>query len=263
MKLDCTGYISQHRVGDKVIVPGATFIEAALRAELDSGQGPSPVICLHKGYVLRPCHVGENQSQLHLYMDYSSAEQRCSISLEKKPSDEKAKTIFRADLSREPALEPFVVEMNDPLHQISGEDIYAYTRKVSIQYGPLFTRLHTVRVDDNRGTGQLKLLPEDFGGDFVIHPTLMDAAFHVCGAVVYSKNHPDFRPGVPARIQSMGIDTSVRVQPASQVRVECVMHDGLKLGDPSLLADLQLFCDDEIWVVIKGLKLARVDPQAF
>ncbi len=263
MQLDCTGYIQEHKVGNKVIVPGATFIEAALRAENSNDASSDSVIRLTKGYVLRPCHVSEGQKSIDLDFLYSSETQSCEISLQREAGQSKVKKIFRADLSRAKAIRPIPFALDSVEFKISGKEIYAYTKKVSIQYGPMFTRLHSVEVTGNRGAGLLKILPKDLTEDFLIHPTMLDAAFHICGPIVYTKNHPDFRPGVPAKIQDLQIDSRITISLDSKVRVECIMHEGLEVGDASLLSDLQIYCDDRLWVVVHGLKLIRVDPLEF
>jgi len=263
MQLDCTGYIAEHKVGNKVVVPGATFMQAALAACARSDGGENPIVFLKKGFVLRPCHVDPGQKTIDLILQYSDSERYCEIAFPDPARPQKPKTIFRGDVGTSSTLEPFDFDLGSTEFEISGEEIYAYTKEVSIQYGPLFTRLHSVEVAKNFGRGLLKVLPEDLGRDFLMHPTLLDAAFHICGAVVYTKDHPDFRPGVPARIQSLSLDTRISPSADSKVVVECIMHEGLEPDHQTLLADLQIYCDDKLWAVIKGLRLIRVDPQSF
>lgn len=176
-------YLADHRIQENVLLPGAALIEMALAAahQVYGHDGYSvEKLHLHRALVLAP--VSDARLRTTLYEEQARVEIASFLAL---PSGERQWTIHAtAQLGASvTASEPHDVAAIRTAcgNHVSQDEFYAQTRGMGFQYGPAFQAVRDIAIGDRVAIGNVAI-PDEISagvGDYLFHPSLIDAAFQV------------------------------------------------------------------------------------
>ncbi|WP_067470427.1 type I polyketide synthase [Nocardia amamiensis] len=176
-------YLADHRIQENVLLPGAALIEMALAAAHQVyGQDGYSVdkLQLHKALVLAP--VSDARLRTTLYAEQARVEIASFLAL---PSGERQWTIHAtAQLGASvTASEPhdLAAISTGCGNHVSQDEFYTRTRGMGFQYGPAFQAVRDIATGDRVAIGNVAIPDEICAGvgDYLFHPSLIDAAFQV------------------------------------------------------------------------------------
>ncbi len=139
-------------------------------------------------------------------------------------------------------------------------DVAGYYQKleaVGLAYGPTFRAVRSLVVGKGESAGVLEVTDTD-STHWSLHPALVDAAFHLIGAVLLGEAPTTERVYVPIGIDEVRVTgrASARLQAAARVR-EAQSDPGVRTADVTLE-------DDEGRPVAEliGLRLREISPES-
>jgi acyl transferase domain-containing protein/ubiquinone/menaquinone biosynthesis C-methylase UbiE/acyl carrier protein len=184
-------YLGDHRVQDTVVLPAAGYVEMALAAAQESfGQDPYVVedIALQRAMFVpggEPLPVqlvlSPSQTSFDVYSRAGGADQgwvRHAAGKFRRSDD--GRTGGRVELDQ---------VRTRCAREIAKQDVYRFFDTVGLQYGPCFQTVERLWVGENEALGQIEVSPSLAGDvqDYLVHPTILDAAFQVLvGAIASS-----------------------------------------------------------------------------
>jgi acyl transferase domain-containing protein/NADPH:quinone reductase-like Zn-dependent oxidoreductase/acyl carrier protein/short-subunit dehydrogenase len=176
---DLVPWLADHKVETSTVFPAAGFVEMALSAARGAlGEGPIEVrdLDILRPMVLEPGEPVETRTEVDPDGDIVEIESRRRLA-----SDDWSLHV-RARIGRPPVGEPERITL--PVPGPGGLDhasLYALTRRFGLDYGPAFRRVVGVApLDEASLWVTLSAAEAETVGDahHVLHPTLLDAAFH-------------------------------------------------------------------------------------
>ncbi|MGW3847450.1 SDR family NAD(P)-dependent oxidoreductase [Streptomyces fagopyri] len=202
-------YLADHRVGGEVWLPGAAFLALALEAASAPQDGEAPdgaEVRLADVRFERPLAIdAERPVRVQLVLRPADDGSR-DFTISSAPTGERSARWERHVTGRvlsggaEPA--PDADEADDalaPLRERCGEEadlpaVYAGLAALGIDYGPAFRGLEQGHRADFEAVGRLARRP---AAGHLVHPAVLDAAFHTAALPV---NAPEGRAFVPAGV---------------------------------------------------------------
>ncbi|MFH5211467.1 SDR family NAD(P)-dependent oxidoreductase [Antrihabitans sp. NCIMB 15449] len=176
-------YLADHRIQDNTLLPGAALIEMALAAAHNVyGPGHYSVddLKLHKALILSP----ESDARLRTTLDQEQARVEIASYLAL-PGGKRQWTIHataQLDLRPATAADRDVAAVQSQCDtRISREQFYELTNRLGFQYGPAFQAVREIATGDRLAVGRVEI-PEEIAtevGEYLFHPSLIDAAFQV------------------------------------------------------------------------------------
>lgn len=176
-------YLTEHRVGGEIVLPGAAYLEMAAAAARAIHK--TDLIALDE-IVFRQALTLNSPRTVQLTVLPASGEsvfEIASLSEETGPASwtQHARGKLR---SLEPAA-PGLVDIGEIQARCTQEmpvsEHYRYLRERGIEYGPGLQLIERLQVTDGEAIGQIRL-PEP-GLDYLLHPALLDAALQVVTAM--------------------------------------------------------------------------------
>jgi len=168
---DCPQYIAEHVVGSRPTVPAAYFLIEALK-KVQASQDSSNSLVYLESFSVAEALPYTTQTSVQIEIEKKRILCRNEETIHAKGNIRQSKTgqMPALNLSLDPGLPQL-------LH--TRETIYDLLSTGKLQYGETFRRLISpVEVAGNVARGTLESHPI-FRGESAIHPTLLDAAFHV------------------------------------------------------------------------------------
>jgi acyl transferase domain-containing protein/acyl carrier protein len=255
-------FLADHRIQDNVPVPGAAFIEMALAAAREVyGEGFYTVEDLQFRKALLLTEMADPRLRTILHQERATIE-ICSYG--PTAGGEGFWTVHAtAKLCQR---RPVKAHLNGHSEQIpdathfSREEFYEQTQQMGFQYGAAFQAVQAVDVGAGRAIGLVEIpivLIEELG-DYIFHPSLVDAAFQVLltAARPLADSGQSTAPFLP-----VGIDR-IRIcgRPADQMQVAAqVIHADARL----IVSDIRLAdMDGNVLVEIEGFRAQSLEASS-
>ncbi|WQF90272.1 Putative Acyl transferase domain superfamily, phosphopantetheine binding ACP domain, thiolase [Colletotrichum destructivum] len=165
---------------------------------------------------------------------------------------------------------------------VDTKSFYSTLDKTGLQYGPCFANVNTLSVSPNSAVGSI-LVP-DVGSSsssssstdappsgpatpyrerpHIVHPTFLDAVFHLCFAALMGDGRPMTGPMVPTRIDEVSVSTSLPVASGTQLKAFCNVSAAASLK--TLDASMAVMSQDESrpLLTVRGLRCSLVQGAA-
>lgn len=190
IKLDrgVLSYFNDHRVGGRVVLPAAAYVEMAAVAGRQLFEGDA---CrLEDLNLLEPVVFDDTGSDPLIQIQYDATEHTISIH---GGSEEEGDWRLQGTGKLEPFVSPAIPETVDlesirercRSREFDAGKLYSSLREWGLDYGKLFQGVMSVRGGEGEALGRVRL-PRRLRADsdrYLIHPVLIDSAFHVTSAV--------------------------------------------------------------------------------
>ena len=249
------GYLADHRIGDAIVLPGASYLEAALTFF----DGDSP--CVLEGVTFRRPFVLPPSTLPVLRVEYDPAERRVQMfgRTGRETGDWTLHTeMYRAHVSAPRSPAPRMRSMADTtrdLPRLGSDAVYARLGAGNLNYGPAFRVVQELWVDRAAGEffGRIDV-DTVTAGDHRLHPAHLDGALQaVFAGALTLRDDADTGTYVPASIEELQFFRP----PGEQLWVH-----GRDRHDPvagRFLCDLTLVTDGgEIVAEVSGLLAVRM-----
>lgn len=201
LDLNAQSWLKDHRVHERILFPGAGYVEAALgigKALFNSRPMEVEDVEFQKALVLP-----EDKDPVQLHSVFSPADATVKFSSRGKADGEwtlNATAKLRAHAAANPPLLD-LKHLQRNLHtRLAKNDVYSKCEQFGLHYGPMFRAVEAVWRRDGEVLGKIEL-PEQLAesvGHFQIHPALLDACFQVLLFAVPESS--ERRTLLPARI---------------------------------------------------------------
>ncbi|MFE5792309.1 SDR family NAD(P)-dependent oxidoreductase [Streptomyces sp. NPDC056503] len=185
LSLRSHGWLDDHRVLGRVVVPGAALVELAIRAGDEAGCGRLDELNLEVPLVLPE----DGGVQLRVLVGEADGVERRSVSVFSRSEDDLGDGPWTRHATG-------VLSVTDPASgvnlsvwppagaaEVSVEGMYEVLAEVGLAYGPVFQGLRAAWRLDGEVFAEVEL-PESVAGEagrFGLHPALLDAALHGIG----------------------------------------------------------------------------------
>ena len=208
-------YLADHRVDDRPIVPGATWLDLALTAAALVHPGPRALrdIVFHEPLVL-PQDGAEIQVALtdppdgaHFFKCFGRAAESWSchvsgrIDLRPVPADMPRTQHVPADMSLRADAPPVPTDMS-AAPPVPADSFYAALARRGLDYGPRCRGVTSIRASSGHIAAELAPPPGSAAPGALVLPVLLDAALHALVAGLPD----DGRPLVPIAISALHVD---------------------------------------------------------
>jgi acyl transferase domain-containing protein/acyl carrier protein len=255
-------FLADHVVLEKTLLPGSGYVEMALAAARALGSKGGVAV---QNFIIETPLALESDVvvQLHTTVDPEMAG-RSSFVVRSIPADDAdgewkvhAKGSLRRDVAATDNAAPKAADARARCTTaIDPAEYYAMLERSGLQYGPTFRGVRALHVGVSEAVGELEA-PTDDGTTWMLHPAILDSAFHVVGAALIASQTSDATESVYLPV---GIDEIFVNGPAPRrVRVTARVRDNA--GPGVHVADLRM--EDEngnAVATVTGLQLRAVTP---
>lgn len=248
-------YLADHRVHDEIIFPGTAFVEVALAAASATfGPGPHLIEDLSFEQMMSLDDHGARDVQIALLT--SELPSSFQISSREKDGDpwlQHARGVLRSSEHSTGKNIGAPTNIAARLNQsVDVDDHYRNIRERGIHHGPSFQGITDIRVGEREVLGKVRLPEGVQGGNYVVHPALLDACFQLFFAFL----DDDGGTYVPVRIERLFVHRN----PAPEVWVWCVKRPGQEASGQDIRCDLHVIDDGgNVLITIEGLSARRID----
>ena len=222
-------WLADHRVFGEVVMPGAGFVDLALAAGRELWPEASG-LCIEELVLEAPLVLDEDAVALQVELDEPDAEGRRAISIYAR-DQHGARRCASGRLGRLDESRP-TGELPRPASSATTLDLEAVWARLSalgLHYGPRFRGLRRAWTQPGEVIAEIELAPELASESFVLHPTLLDAAFQL--VAVFGEANGETR--LPFAISNV----QLRATGASRVLARVREHDpssaSVELWEPS------------------------------
>ncbi|MFC5288697.1 SDR family NAD(P)-dependent oxidoreductase [Actinokineospora guangxiensis] len=239
-------YLAEHRVNGEVWLPGAAFLEMALYAAATVSEGHLADVEFEQPLRLDP----ERPVRLQLVLRPGDDGDRFTISSASsgasagKPRWERhvSGRVVPAGADAPADLDLAAVREDCP-DKTDTAALYAGLSTRGVEYGPVFRGLGAGRRGASAALGRLAAQP---AAGYLVHPAVLDAAFHACGLPARMPTDRTFVPAGVGRVRVAGT--------GAPAWVSCRLRSATTV-------DLGVWDEDERLVMaVEGLRLAEVSP---
>ncbi|MFJ3307065.1 SDR family NAD(P)-dependent oxidoreductase [Streptomyces sp. NPDC086549] len=244
-------YLTDHQVTGEVWLPGAAFLDMAIEAAAAVTEGGE--VRLADVAFVQPLRLAEERP-VRLQLVLRPAEDGFrDFTIASAATGERWERHVTGRVAVAPGPETYDGESVAALRERCAErvdmpSVYAGLAALGIDYGPLFRGLEEGHRTDAAALGRLAARP---AAGHLLHPAVLDAAFH---SAALPANAPEGRAFVPAGVGRLRF-TGLRTAPAWAT---CALR-GVE-GDTATL-DLRLWDEDEQLVLeAEGFRLAALSP---
>ncbi|MGW2822817.1 SDR family NAD(P)-dependent oxidoreductase [Streptomyces sp. NPDC001443] len=248
-------YLSDHQVGGEVWLPGAALLGMALEAAADLQDGDGGEVTLADVTFVQPLRLDPDRP-VRLQLRVLAAENGLrEFTVRSAPAGERQARWQRhvdgriaVDASPATAGTPLAELRERCTEQVDTAALYARLATLGIDYGPAFRGLAAGHRTATAGLGRLTTRPAT---GHLLHPAVLDAAFHTAAL---PGDAPQGRAFVPAGVGRLR-HTGLRTAPAW---VTCELR--AYAGETAVL-DLDLWDDEDRLVLeIRDFRLAALSP---
>ena len=254
--LEAMPYLSQHKVGGRVIFPAAGYLEMALQAMMEH-YGESAVE-LTNVLFLEPLWLQAGQPRIAQILLTALDADRASVRVFSRPAQANngagwtLHTTGVAQPLRDTAdsgrsLESVRAASPDSLEV---EELYSQFQSRGLNYGECFRGIREMWTGDRQALGRFAVHSslEALAGDYSVHPTILDACLQVLGPAASSCTGG---PWVPSRVE--------RFRWLGGYLTEGWSHARTKIGPRDIRGDVRVFHrDGRPALEILGVELRNV-----
>jgi acyl transferase domain-containing protein/NADPH:quinone reductase-like Zn-dependent oxidoreductase/aryl carrier-like protein len=257
---DEPSFLAQHVVLGEVLLPGTAYLEmavAAARARADA----TGAIVVSDFVVDAPLRLeADTNYSLHTEIGAEVDGAAPFTIRSKEPAGASWRVHARGTLRRRAG--PGAVDSVGAIRArcATNVDVAGYYQKleaVGLAYGPMFRSVRSLVLGKGESAGVLEVTDTDIA-HYSLHPALVDAAFHLIGAVLLGEAPKTERVYVPIGIDEVRVTgrASARLQAAARVR-DAQSDPGVRTADVTLE-------DDEGRPVAEliGLRLREISPES-
>ncbi|KAA6474297.1 SDR family NAD(P)-dependent oxidoreductase [Bacillus swezeyi] len=208
-------FLSDHVVQGQKILPGVAYLEMAREAaeqaagDLEDGQR---VVSLRDIVWIRPIAIESEPKEIHIGL-YPEDSGEITYEIYSKHENPVIHSQGSAIISVEPdtpVLDLQTLQAECSLDTVTSEQCYAAFRKIGLDYGEGYQGIEKVLVGQEQLLAKISLpaFLEDGKQQFLLHPSLMDSAFHASiGFIVNSvnKDAQAHKPSLPFAMQELNI----------------------------------------------------------
>ncbi len=240
-------YLADHRVGDTIVVPGATWLDLVLAAAAQAGLAARTLADTHFEAALVVPESGDIAFQVVLHTAGDAPRFECFA----RASESWTRHVSGLLHTESP---PPINLALPPQTTRAGEDFYAELAARGLRYGPRCRGIVALAVAGDRAFVRLERPEGSASPGSVLHPVLLDAALH---ALVALLTDTDPRPLVPITLRRLHLHRSPGASATAIVRI-ITQQDGRIEGD------IQIFdLDGHLLAEIEGLQLQRLAGARF
>jgi len=259
-------YLNEHRLRGEVLMPASAYLEMALSAALEVFKGSQPI--LKNVRFLRPLKLkeGEDYSIQLIVSQEASAQARFQVfsSPAAEPPGEREWTLHvQGTIHPEPEsgatrFEPLRLDEIERRCQqsIDTTEFYRDLKQGGIEYGENFQGVFGLKRRDGEALAQLRISESlrTEAADYVIHPALLDSAFHPLLSTLPEDGTDLYWPVALESLQYFA-------PPTGDLEVHAALHDAPQPGAEVMTGDLTI-CDQHGRRLLEahGLKGRRLTP---
>jgi acyl transferase domain-containing protein/NADPH:quinone reductase-like Zn-dependent oxidoreductase len=265
---DQPAWLAEHVVLGHTLMPGTAYVEMALAAARETGH--EGAVTLRHISVEAPLRLDPVQSTL-VHLDVAAPDgDDASFVVRSSPSSADdgqwrvhAKGVIRQGVAASTGADAMPAIADIRVRCTTDADVadyYARLERLGLGYGPTFKALRALHIGDDEAVGLLEVAAAGDRTSWMLHPALLDAAFHVLGGVLLGQagSGQDSQVYVPIGLDEVHVAEAVsgRVWVAGRVRAAG--------PDRSVrVADLRLEDESGRFVAsVMGLRLRQVTAQS-
>lgn len=253
-------YLADHLVFDRVILPGAAYLELAIAAAMHSAPAGS-AIELHNSQLQRPLQLGNPSTILQTMVEPGAPEASWSIHSQSAGRNfqdhhwlmhASGTFLIQPPSAAGPQTELPEITINQYRQKIQAAEYYQQLAGYGINYAAQFQAIQTIWYEPTQAIAQIKLPDGLTLAGYHLHPVLLDACFQAIGATMLEQPPRfAFLPTAVAQVQFY------QPAPAELWATIQLTHRSAT----ALLADLTLITDAGAVVAqVTGLQLKAVKP---
>lgn len=281
--LDGSGFVRDHRVFERAILPAAAYVEMGLAAGANAPDHTDQAglvladVTFHQALIFADDHTQHNQQETvvqlvvrpkttvtspAVHFEIHSLRDGAEAATTQTPSWtlHASGTVFSS-----PAAPPQRIDLGalqaECKDEIDIEEFYQQCRQRGLDYGPDFQALQGLWHTDQQALGLVQL-PEQVCGQlqsYHIHPVLLDACFQVLVATLPDRhtNETWLETWLPVGLRRLRLNR----RPSTQLWCRAEIHPSHEADPHTLLADLLLFTPSgEVIGTVEGLRARKADP---
>jgi len=257
---DEPAFLAQHVVLGEVLLPGTAYLEMAVAAARTRANAGGAIV-VSDFVVDAPLRLDADTSySLHTEIGAEADGAAPFTIRSKEPAGASWRVHARGTLRRRPGAGTVDSVSAIRARCDTNVDVAGYYQKleaVGLAYGPTFRAVRSLVVGKGESAGVLEVTDTD-SAHYSLHPALVDAAFHLIGAVLLGEASKTERVYVPIGIDEVRVTGrgSARLQAAARVR-DAQSDPGVRAADVTLE-------DDEGRPVAEliGLRLREISPES-
>ncbi|HRL21272.1 MAG TPA: SDR family NAD(P)-dependent oxidoreductase [Alcaligenes sp.] len=199
-------FLAHHRLGGRRVLPGVAYLEMARAALARSWGENKDALCLRNVVWSRPLFI-EQAQELHIGL-HPQADGGVGFRIYTYDAQHNLVQHSQGEalFSRDEAAP--VLDVSDLRGQcdgaiLSAQDIYGRFTALGLDYGPAHRAIETLHLGQGQALARLRLPPEAQGGaqQYVLHPSMLDAALQAAGAVLGG----EVGPSMPFAVREVDI----------------------------------------------------------
>ncbi|MFH6681427.1 SDR family NAD(P)-dependent oxidoreductase [Bacillus amyloliquefaciens] len=205
-------FLKDHVVKNERTLPGAAYLEMVrAAAEHAAEMKEEGTVRLKHVVWVRPFTATDETAELYLRLyDEENGEMGFTVYGEPASSEQEPVLYAQGSASFVRADEPAKIEI-DKLREsrrlIAPEDCYQAYRQMGIEYGDAHKAVTEIYAKDGEVLAKLSL-PSSIShtkDQFVLHPSLLDAAFHATIGLMLDKDGTDIKPMLPFALEQIDV----------------------------------------------------------
>ncbi|PAY12901.1 SDR family NAD(P)-dependent oxidoreductase [Bacillus sp. 7705b] len=261
-------FLSDHVVQGQKILPGVAYLEmareAAEKAAGDLGEGQR-IVSLRDIVWIRPIAIESEPKEIHIGL-YPEESGEISYEIYSKDENQMIHSQGTAILGAEPdipVLDIKALQAECSLDTVTSEQCYAAFRKIGLDYGEGYQGIKKVLIGHEQLLAKISLpaFLEDGKKQFMLHPSLMDAAFHASIGFIVSSVNTDaqvHKLSLPFAMQELNILAPCPSEIWSYIR----FSSDSKAEDKIRKYDIDL-CDEDgnVCVQMKGASIRALEGE--
>jgi len=239
-------FLADHVVQGRRILPGVAYLEMARAALVQAGGAEAGSgIRLRNVVWARPVIVGETPFEVHIGL-YPEDDGSIGFEIYSGEGDVHSHGVAQALAAAEEWLDLAALRAQCDATTLSGEACYAAFSALGFAYGPAFRTIETIHVGKNQALARLQLqaAAQAPTTDFVLHPSLLDAALQACAGLADPAQSP--QRALPFAVDAVDISGACSAQMWALVEPSADVTPDSRVRK----YDIKL-CDDNGLVVVR------------
>ncbi|MBR7879853.1 type I polyketide synthase [Bacillus velezensis] len=246
-------FLKDHVVKNERTLPGAAYLEMVRAAVEHAAETKEEGTVRLKHVVwIRPFTAADESSELYLRLsDEENGEMGFTVYSESASSEEEPVLYAQGSAAFVRAGEPAKIEI-DKLREsrrlITPDACYQAYKQMGIEYGDAHKAVTEIYAKDSKVLAKLSL-PSSIShtkDQFVLHPSLLDAAFHATIGLMLDRDGTDIRPMLPFALEQIDVLKSCK----SDMWVSIAYSGESKPEDAVQKLDIDV-CDEQGNVCVK------------
>ena len=196
-------FFSDHQVNGHSIFPGVAHLEMA-RAALSFALEDDTNIQLKKILWARPLAITEEPLQIEIFLFPQASEE---VFFEIRDHE----GLFSSGVGKIASLQESqsidVAELLEKCRErcVEKKEIYRKFQELGLDYGPTFQCIENLHLSNNELIAEIHLPSEAKNGNFFLHPSLIDSAFHASVGFLFLENENAYKLALPFAIERVEI----------------------------------------------------------